>query len=68
MVDRCVCFNSLFSEMQQVMLHNKLNTFEELKKHVTFGENCKLCEPYVKLMINTGGIEFEPIEFNGDIK
>ncbi len=68
MVDRCVCFNRLFSEMQQIMVHKRLNTFEELKRYITFGENCKLCEPYVKLMISTGRTEFEPIEISGEKK
>ena len=52
--------------MQQVMIHNKLMTFDELKKHISFGENCKLCMPYIKLMIQTGKTEFEPIELYGD--
>ena len=64
MVDRCVCYNRLFSDMQQFMIHNKLKTFEELKQHITFGENCKLCVPYVKLMIETGKTEFEPMQFS----
>lgn len=45
--------------MQQIMIHNNIATFEELKKFITFGENCKLCIPYVKLMIRTGKTEFE---------
>lgn len=47
--------------MQQVMVNNNLKTFEELKKHITFGENCQLCVPYVKKMIQTGKTEFEYI-------
>lgn len=58
-VDRCICFNRLFSEMKQVMTDNNLTTFEELKQHITFGENCRLCVPYVKMMIKTGKKEFE---------
>lgn len=68
MVDRCVCFNRLFSDMQQLMIHNKLMTFEELKHHIQFGENCKLCVPYVMLMIKTGKTEFEPMFFDEETK
>lgn len=68
MVDRCVCYNTLFSEMQQLILREKISTFEELKKHITFGENCKLCVPYVKLMILTGKTEFEPIPLSGGME
>ncbi len=66
MVDRCVCYNRLFSEMQQIMIHNNLKTFDELKHQIQFGENCKLCVPYVKLMIQTGKTEFEPLQFSED--
>jgi len=52
--------------MQQVMIHNNINTFEELKKYITFGENCRLCLPYVELMIKTGRIEFEYTEVTGE--
>jgi len=48
------------------MLHNRLKSFEELKKHITFGENCKLCVPYVLQMIRTGKTEFEPLQFPED--
>lgn len=47
--------------MQQVMVHNNFKTFDELKQHITFGENCQLCVPYVKKMIETGKTEFEYI-------
>jgi len=50
--------------MQLVMIHNNLKTFEELKQYIQFGENCKLCVPYVKLMIKTGKTEFEPMQFS----
>ncbi len=66
MVDRCVCFNRLFSQMQQVMVQNNIKTFEELKQHITFGESCRLCVPYVKLMIKTGRTEFEYTEVTGE--
>ncbi|MCX7877021.1 MAG: (2Fe-2S)-binding protein [Ignavibacteria bacterium] len=62
MVDRCICFNITFSEMQQVMLKRKIKTLAELKKHLTFGQRCTLCIPFVKLMIKTGRVEFKPDE------
>jgi hypothetical protein len=44
------------------MLQRKLKSPEELKQHLRFGENCRLCIPFVKLMIKTGRTEFEPSE------
>jgi bacterioferritin-associated ferredoxin len=59
MVTQCVCFHKTFAELQGVMRHHELTTFEELKCHVRFGENCKRCVPYVKKMIETGNTAFE---------
>jgi bacterioferritin-associated ferredoxin len=36
-----------------------LTTFEELKSVATFGENCRLCEPYIKKMIKTRKTSFK---------
>jgi hypothetical protein len=64
MVDRCICFNRTFSEMKEIAAKNNVKTITELKKYITFGENCKLCIPYVELMLKTGKTEFEPIIFD----
>jgi bacterioferritin-associated ferredoxin len=38
---------------------HQLSSYEELKSCMVFGENCKMCVPYVKKMIATGDIFFE---------
>ena len=63
MVDRCVCFNRTFSEMKEISKKYNLKTISELKKYITYGENCKLCIPYIELMLKTGKTEFGPIDF-----
>jgi len=61
MVDRCVCYNRLFSEMKNIIDRNNLNSIDELKNHIPFGLNCSLCIPYVELIFKTGKTEFEVI-------
>ena len=61
MVDRCVCYNRLFSEMKNIIDRNNLNSIDELKNHILFGLNCSLCIPYVELIFKTGKTEFEVI-------
>lgn len=63
MVDRCVCFNRTFSEIKEISDKYNIKTISELKKYITFGENCRLCIPYVELMLKTGKTEFEPVNF-----
>ena len=60
-ITKCICFDTTFKEMQDIMLKNKINSIEELKKIKTISENCKLCLPYIKEMIRTGKTEFEEI-------
>lgn len=63
MVDRCVCFDKTFAEMKEVIDAEGITTFEELKKRLTFAENCNICVPYVELVIKTGKTSFEPMNF-----
>ena len=65
MVDRCVCSNIMFSEMKKIIDNKNLKSFDELKQNVSFGVNCALCVPYVKLIFSTGKTEFEPIQITG---
>jgi NAD(P)H-nitrite reductase large subunit len=58
MVTKCVCFNKTFRELKSAAEQHGCNTIAELKKYVIFSENCRLCEPYVKKMLETGLTEF----------
>ena len=53
-VTRCVCFDKTFAELKAVANSVEAGTLEELQKHVVFGQNCKLCHPYVRRMLETG--------------
>jgi len=66
MVDRCVCFDKTFTEMKKVIDKHNITTLDELKKYFIFGENCRICLPYVELVLSSGKTEFEPINFNYD--
>ncbi len=60
MVTRCVCFGKKFTELIKIAEKHNINKLEDLQKHVRFGENCKRCHPYVKMMLKTGQTKFEP--------
>lgn len=62
MVTKCVCYDKLFSEMKLISEKYGLQSVGELKQYFLFGQNCKLCLPYVELMLKTGKTEFEPID------
>jgi len=62
MVNRCICSNTTFSRMKEIIDNYKLSSTDELKEHVEFAENCRLCVPYIDLVFKTGKTEFEPIK------
>ena len=60
-IDRCVCFQVLFSELKQRALKTGAGTIEELQREVDFGLRCRLCHPYVRRMLRTGETAFSEI-------
>ena len=59
MVTRCVCYNLKFTELKRIARKHNAATIEQLQEHVRFGQNCKRCHPYVRLMLATGQTVFE---------
>lgn len=57
-IDRCYCYQKTFSELKKVADAQDVRTVSHLQEHVTFGENCELCHPYVRRMIRTGQTTF----------
>jgi len=62
-VDRCICHNITFDEIQKIAHQRDFNTVEELQVEGICCLNCKLCKPYIELMFKTGQTSFKP----GDI-
>ena len=60
-IDRCLCFQESFAALYALAQKTGAASFEELQKHVTFGENCRLCRPYVERMLETGETTFHQI-------
>lgn len=60
-INRCVCFNQTFAKLKEIAQSNACNTLEALQGHIIFGENCGLCRPYVRRMLQTGETEFNEI-------
>lgn len=60
-VTRCVCFNKTFAELRVIAEREGAATLEALQQHVVFGQNCKLCHPYVRRMLETGQSVFQSV-------
>lgn len=63
-IDKCHCFNQRFAALKRTAEATGSCTIPELQEHVTFGQNCKLCHPYVARMLETGETVFNEIITN----
>jgi bacterioferritin-associated ferredoxin len=60
-VDRCYCYQKTFADLKAIADETGADSIEALQAHVTFGENCQLCHPYVRRMLDTGEIVFHEV-------
>ncbi|PSQ85612.1 MAG: (2Fe-2S)-binding protein [Bacteroidetes bacterium QS_1_65_9] len=60
-VDRCYCYQQSFADLKRIADEQGAETVADLQEHVLFGENCRLCHPYVRRMLKTGEIVFDEV-------
>jgi bacterioferritin-associated ferredoxin len=60
-IDRCYCYQVPFERLKATAEATGADSVEALQAHVTFGENCQLCHPYVRRMLNTGETAFDEV-------
>jgi len=60
-IDRCYCYRKTFAELKAVAEVTGAGSVSDLQEHVTFGENCQLCHPYIRRMLKTGRITFDQV-------
>lgn len=59
-INRCICHNISFKKINRIASEMKFTTVEELKSANICSTQCRLCEPYLKMMFKTGKTSFEP--------
>lgn len=59
-VDRCICHDISFTEIKKIAIEKGYISIEEIQKAGVSSTSCKMCEPYVKLMLETGKTSFVP--------
>jgi bacterioferritin-associated ferredoxin len=60
-IDRCYCYQQTFEDLKAIAETTGADSVERLQAHVTFGENCQLCHPYVRRMLETGETVFHEV-------
>jgi bacterioferritin-associated ferredoxin len=65
-IDRCYCFQETFATLKDVAQETGAESVAALQEHVTFGQQCKLCHPYVRRMLRTGKTVFHKVITDAD--
>ena len=60
-IDRCVCFDRPFTELLEIARRTGARTLETLQEETEFGISCRLCNPYVRRMLDTGETVFDEV-------
>ena len=59
-VTHCICHNRSFEEIKEFAQSKGFTTVKELQVADVCSTNCRMCEPYVEMMFETGETAFEP--------
>lgn len=65
-IDRCLCYNVLFEDLQEIATATRATSVAALQCEVEFGKNCRLCHPYVRRMLETHETTFNEIITEAD--
>lgn len=60
-IDRCVCHETLFSDLKQAATDKGVSSFKALFEAEDFGRGCGMCRPYVQKMLETGQTEYDKV-------
>lgn len=59
-VTRCICHKRSFQEIKEYAEDHDLESVEELQDHEFCSCGCRMCTPYVEMILETGETSFEP--------
>ncbi len=62
-VKKCICHNKSFKAIKEYAQENGLETVEELQERRFCSNSCRMCVPYVELVLETGKTSFKPGEY-----
>lgn len=65
LVHKCVCHDIEFTEIKKFIHENRVQSVKGLQAVELCSTKCKMCEPYVELVLKTGETEFQPGAYNG---
>jgi bacterioferritin-associated ferredoxin len=61
-VVKCICHAKTFDEIKAYAEKHNISTLEELQERNYCSNGCRMCTPYVEMVLKTGQTEFNPGE------
>lgn len=62
-VEKCICHDKTFEDVKEYAQTNEIETLEELQERHFCSCGCRMCAPYVELVLETGKTSFKPGEY-----
>lgn len=63
-VNRCICHKITFTQLKRLAEEEGLKTVYEIRDRGLASSKCKLCEPYVEKLLETGETSFKPVFYS----
>jgi len=60
LVNRCICHEHSFEEIKEYAKENGYNELEDLQTVNYCSNSCRMCAPYVEMVLETGQTAFKP--------
>lgn len=60
LVNRCICHNRTFQEIKLYALEQGYSDLKDLQTDNYCSNSCRMCGPYVELVLETGETSFKP--------
>ncbi len=64
MVTKCVCRRITFAEIKEIADQRGVALIDHLIEDKVCCSGCGMCKPYVKKMLITGEVEFQPGDYH----
>ncbi len=65
LVTRCICHDKSFEEIKAFSQENGIVGLKELQALNYCSNSCRMCAPYVEMVLETGETEFTPGAYYG---
>lgn len=60
-IDKCICYDRSFRRIYKESSENGIDNLKDLQSVMKICDKCKMCNPYIEEMYETGKVSFDNI-------